>query len=69
VGDMFSSEISLGCLNEDYQSFAIESESLRETQEDIELWTTGNVSLPKPDQPSLVEETYVCYGMVSRLYV
>jgi hypothetical protein len=54
---------------ESYQSFNVESESLRDTQEQIELWTTGNVSLPGPDETPNPKETYVCYGTVSRPYL
>jgi hypothetical protein len=65
--DFFGHEtLDLG-LTEDYQSFSVVPETLRDTQEQIELWTTGNVPLPSPDQTPPVEEAYICYGTVSRL--
>jgi hypothetical protein len=50
---------------EDCQSFSTVPETLRETQQQIELWTTGNVPLPSPDQIPPIEEAYICYGTVS----
>jgi hypothetical protein len=54
-------------LAEDYESFTIGSETLRETQEQIELWTTGNAVFPSTDQTPPIEEAYICYGTVSYL--
>jgi hypothetical protein len=49
---------------EHYESFAIESESLHDTQEQNELWTTDNVPLPSPYGTPTIEEPYICYGTV-----
>jgi hypothetical protein len=43
----------------------MESESLRDTQEQIELWSTGNDSLSTPGGTPTIEELYICYGTVS----
>jgi hypothetical protein len=67
VGDIVSSDITFNSLHENYGSFAIDSESLRETQEHIEQWTMDNAPLSKSAQISPVEEKYICYGTVSYL--
>jgi hypothetical protein len=47
-----------------YNLHAIESESLRETQDHIEHWTADNISPSCLDQEPLVEEVFICYGTV-----
>jgi hypothetical protein len=64
TGDLFGTDLMENGLVADYESFAIGSETLRETQEQIELWTTGNATFPSIDQTAPTEEAYICYGTV-----
>jgi hypothetical protein len=69
VGDMFSSEYPVDDLEEEYRAVSMDSIALRDTQEQIELWTTGAATLPGPERAPSVEEAYICYGTVSHTLI
>jgi hypothetical protein len=61
---MFSSVMPHGDTTMTYPSFVPDSDSFRDTQELIELWA-GNDLPPSAGGTLVIEEPYICYGMVS----
>ncbi|KAH7087772.1 hypothetical protein FB567DRAFT_353662 [Paraphoma chrysanthemicola] len=64
VHDVFNSATLIDDISYKDQPFAVESESLRETQEAIEQWAAEDASLPSSDATLHIEEALVCFGTV-----
>jgi hypothetical protein len=65
VDDIIGAGTIEGEMNDGFHGHVLESESLRETHEQIEHWTADNISPSSLDQELLMEEVYICYGTVS----
>lgn len=65
VDDIIGAGTIEGETNDGFHGHVFESESLRETHEQIEHWTADNIPPSSLDQEPLMEEVYICYGTVS----